>query len=45
VLIGRNILHGKFVVDVQEGKALKDAEKKRSVALQALLQQGDDKGV
>lgn len=37
VLIGRNILRGKFVVDVKLGTPLKDAEKIRSKALQAKL--------
>lgn len=37
VLIGRNILRGKFLVDVKIGKPLTDQEKKHSRALQARL--------
>lgn len=43
VLIGRNVLRGKFVVDVKRGRVLKDAEKVRSQALQSRLGR-DDKG-
>lgn len=34
VLIGRNVLSGKFIVDVKLGSALVEAEKKRSLELQ-----------
>ncbi|HSW99948.1 MAG TPA: RimK/LysX family protein [Patescibacteria group bacterium] len=34
VLIGRNVLLGKFVVDVKRGKPLRDAERRRSAELQ-----------
>lgn len=37
VLIGRNILSGKFIVDVQQGKILRDAERSRSEKLQSSL--------
>lgn len=37
VLIGRNVLRGKFVVDVKLGKVLKSAEKKRIESLRAEL--------
>jgi hypothetical protein len=37
VLVGRNILRGKFIVDVQRGKPLRDVEKERSSKLQSLL--------
>lgn len=37
VLIGRNILRGKFIVDVKEGAALVAHERQRSKALQARL--------
>lgn len=37
VLIGRNVLRGKFIVDVKLGAPLKDAENARSQALQAKL--------
>ena len=37
VLIGRNILRGKFVVDVQEGKSLYQEERQRSKFLQSKL--------
>lgn len=43
VLIGRNVLRGKFVVDVQFGKSLKAKEKKRISDLQEVL--GNEKGV
>jgi hypothetical protein len=44
VLIGRNVLRGKFVVDVKQGKALKNTEKQRSQALQSRLHPEDSKG-
>ena len=34
VLIGRNVLYGKFVVDVAKGTPLIEAERQRSEALQ-----------
>lgn len=37
ILIGRNTLRGKFVVDVKLGKALVEAEKERSRNLQSKL--------
>ncbi len=37
VLIGRNVLRGKFIVDVNLGAPLKDTENARSKALQAKL--------
>lgn len=37
VLIGRNVLAGKFIVDVQQGKPLVEAEKARSEKLQSSL--------
>ncbi len=37
VLIGRNVLNGKFIVDVQRGQPLKEAEKVRSEKLQSSL--------
>jgi len=42
VLIGRNVLRGKFIVDVKVGKALKSAEKKRIESLQAELGEGGE---
>jgi hypothetical protein len=37
VLIGRNVLAGKFVVDVKKGRILKDAEEQRTEALKSKL--------
>ncbi len=37
VLIGRNVLRGKFVVDVKEGNALPARERERAESLQTLL--------
>lgn len=34
VLVGRNVLRGKFIVDVKQGEPLRDLEKKRSAKLQ-----------
>lgn len=42
VLIGRNVLLGKFVVDVKKGRTLKDEERKRSEALKAKLDQASE---
>lgn len=41
VLIGRNVLRGKFVVDVQDGKPLYKEERERSEILQAKLASKD----
>lgn len=35
ILIGRNVLRGKFVVDVHHGKILRDKEKVRSAQIQS----------
>ena len=43
VLIGRNVLTGKFVVDVKRGHPLRDAEQQRTEALQTRLDQPDPK--
>jgi len=40
VLLGRNVLRGKFVVDVKSGRPDIKAEKKRSSKLQAKLKKG-----
>jgi hypothetical protein len=37
VLIGRNVLLGKFIVDVKKGKSLKEAERKRTEDLRNKL--------
>ena len=37
VLIGRNVLRGKFVVDVKHGTILRDKERERSEVLQSKL--------
>lgn len=37
VLVGRNILRGKFIVDVRAGKPLVSAEKARTAQLKSLL--------
>lgn len=37
VLIGRNILRGKFIVDVKKGKSLRSKEMQRTADLQAKL--------
>jgi hypothetical protein len=41
VLVGRNVLRGKFVVDVQDGKPLYKEERQRSRALQSRLTRKD----
>lgn len=41
ILIGRNILRGKFIVDVKVGKSLREAEKEHLEHLQAELQDVD----
>lgn len=43
VLIGRNVLRGKFVVDVKLGDALKHAERERSKTLQSQIENEDKK--
>jgi Putative ATP-dependant zinc protease len=40
VLIGRNVLRGKFIVDVKAGEPLIQAEKQRSKSLQSTLKKG-----
>ena len=45
VLIGRNVLAGKFIVDVKKGKALKDQERQRSQALQNKLLEHDNENI
>lgn len=42
VLIGRNILRGKFIVDVKQGKTLKVLERQRIAQLQSTLHEEDD---
>ena len=42
VLIGRNILRGKFVVDVKKGKKLASLERQRITQLQSTLQEEGD---
>lgn len=44
VLIGRNVLAGKFVVDVKKGRVLKEAEQKRTESLKSQLKKNSDKG-
>jgi len=44
VLIGRNVLAGKFVVDVKKGQVLKEAEEQRTEALKSQLKRNPDKG-
>jgi len=39
ILVGRNILLGKFIVDVKKGKTLYDAERKRIDDLQSKLKE------
>jgi hypothetical protein len=39
VLIGRNVLRGKFIVDVKVGNPLTEKEKARDLALEELLKQ------
>lgn len=41
ILIGRNVLRAKFVVDVNLGEALTEKEVKRSQVLQSRIKQGD----
>ena len=41
VLVGRNVLRGKFIVDVAQGKPLYQEERRRSQALQSKLTTGE----
>lgn len=45
VLIGRNVLAGKFIVDVKKGRALKDQEQQRSQLLQNKLVENDKENI
>jgi len=38
VLIGRNVLRGKFIVDVKQGKVLYDAERRRTAELRSVVE-------
>jgi hypothetical protein len=40
ILIGRNVLRGKFIVDVKAGEPLVKEEKERSIKLQSTLKKG-----
>ena len=42
VLIGRNTLQGKFIVDVSHGSPLRDKERQRSELLQQGIETGED---
>lgn len=42
ILIGRNVLRGKFVVDVKQGEALKEAERKKIERLQKMLNEDSE---
>ena len=42
VLIGRNVLMGKFVVDVKQGKTLEEAERARTKSLRARFNQAHE---
>jgi hypothetical protein len=42
VLIGRNVLRGKFIVDVKQGVALRDAEKQRAIKLQSTIEKPEN---
>ncbi len=42
VLIGRNVLTGKFIVDVKKGHSLKDAEQRRLESLEVLIKEHSD---
>lgn len=42
ILIGRNILRGKFIVDVKIGKTLKSAERMRIASLQSTLKKEEN---
>jgi hypothetical protein len=43
VLIGRNVLRGKFIVDVKRGKPLIHQERLRSMRLRQRLLRSNDK--
>lgn len=43
VLIGRNVLLGKFVVDVKKGKTLKEQEQQRTESLKANFKKDEEK--
>jgi len=45
VLIGRNILRGKFVVDVREGRILKGEEQRRTAELRTKLDKTGEENV
>jgi hypothetical protein len=42
MLIGRNVLRGKFIVDVKKGTPIRVAEQQRSTKLQAKHKKGND---
>jgi len=42
VLIGRNVLLGKFIVDVKKGKSMKDDERKRTEMLRSQLDETEE---
>jgi hypothetical protein len=42
VLIGRNVLRGKFIVDVTQGVALRAAEKQRALKLQSTIEKSEN---
>jgi hypothetical protein len=42
VLVGRNILHGKFIVDVKQGKPLRNLEIERSNKLQSSIEKKEN---
>lgn len=39
ILLGRNVLYRKFIVDVEKGKSLYEEERQRSAYLQSMLKQ------
>lgn len=43
VLIGRNVLLGKFIVDVKKGETLKEQEQQRTASLKANLNKDEEK--
>jgi hypothetical protein len=45
VLIGRNVLRGKFIVDVSQGTPLRSEEKRRSEQLQSEINDSDRRNV
>jgi hypothetical protein len=42
VLIGRNVLSGKFVVDVKKGRVLKDEEQQRTQSLRTAIDSAEE---